>query len=147
MMRFIPLFVGLCVAGCTSPPPPEAWEAANVKAQAYADRVERLKRKEPRRAQQVAAEAILLSYQSDLAPNLRELCGPTCVAEVEYRFGALRLAYQQDDGPADGAREALVKTLREVVHGAPTIEASPSTPPQSKPSVASTPTPRSASPE
>ena len=108
----------LLMSGCASPPPPEAWDAAHASAQAYADRVERLKRKEPRRAQQVAAEGILLSYQAELAPRLRELCGSPCVVEIEYRFGALRLAYQRDDAPVDAEREALATALREVVSGA-----------------------------
>jgi len=126
MMRMLIVAAVLFTSGCTTPPPPEAWEAANVSAQAYADRVARLKRKEPRRAQQVAAEGILLSYQAELAPRLRELCGPSCVVAIEYRFGALRLAYQQDDGPVDAEREALVTALREVVFGPQ--EAVPSTP-------------------
>ena len=115
MMRTLIAAAVLFMGGCTSPPPPEAWDAANASAQAYADRVARLKRKEPRRAQQVAAEGILLSYQSELAPQLRELCGSSCVVEIEYRFGALRLAYQADDAPVDAEREALVTALREVV--------------------------------
>ena len=64
------------LSSCTTPPPPEAWEAADVMAQGHADRVARLKGKESRREQQIAAEGILLSYQADLAPSLRELCGP-----------------------------------------------------------------------
>lgn len=107
------------LSSCTTPPPPEAWEAADVMAQGYADRVARLKGKESRREQQIAAEGILLSYQADLAPSLRELCGPSCVVAVEYRFGALRLAYQDDESSVDAEREALVTALREVVYGPP----------------------------
>ena len=115
MMRMGIITALFFASGCTSPPPPEAWEAANVMAQAYADRVQRLKRKEPRRAQQVAAEGILLSYQQELAPTLRDLCGSSCVVAIEYRFGALRLAYQEDDGPVDAEREALVLLLEDAL--------------------------------
>jgi len=110
--------------GCSSPPPPEAWEEADALAQMYAGRVARLKNVDDRRAQQVGLEGIFVNYQHEVSPRLRELCGPPCVTSIEYRFGAMRSAFRSDDAPVEPARRALELALREVVFGPKPVEQS-----------------------
>jgi hypothetical protein len=88
----------------------------------YAGRVARLKNVDDPRAQQVGLEGIFVNYQHEVSPRLRELCGPPCVVSIEYRFGAMRSAFRDDDASVEPARQALELALREVVFGPKPVE-------------------------
>ena len=114
-MRWVLAVLCLVAASCVSESPPEAWDQAERMAQSFAGRVDRIQRIPDHGDQQRALEAILLAFEKDLAPQLRLLCGRSCVVSVEYRVGALRQALGDDDASVGPARDALRDALNGVV--------------------------------